>query len=804
MGRKSWSELKEKKGPGRKAKTQGPPVLDSDGKIKKNTKNRNKNKAKKGKLDENKSWLKVKKGSDEEDDNGYDSTSDNEVEKQPTAKKDNIPKKTSATATVTAKFPGELDLESDSDASIDDLPDDEIDGAISGSDDDEDMLPVELKSSKLEKVKSRTEEDADAEMQTNIADGEVFELPTCEELEKEATETPVLTAIHQRIKDNLHALSNFKKYKQTDRSRSEYLSVLIKDLMTYYSYNEFFMEYLVNLFPGGEILEFLEACEVKRPITIRSNSLKTRRRDLAQALINRGVNLDPVGKWSKVGLVIYNSSVPIGATPEYLAGHYMLQGASSMLPVMALAPQENERVLDMCSAPGGKTSYISSLMKNTGVVVANDAKADRLKALVANCHRLGIANTLVCNYDGREFPKVMGGFDRVLLDAPCSGTGVISKDEQVKVNKSEKDIQRCSHAQKELLLAAIDSVDAKSKTGGYIVYSTCSIMVEENEWVVDYAMMHRKNVQLISTGLDFGREGYTRYRERRFHHTMNLTRRFYPHTQNMDGFFVAKFKKLSNKIPEAIVDYAEAGEDVNVEDSEVPTLKLRKKKNLPMVVDDTTNAADTVATDTTVPSEDLTEVENSEEVLTNLPTTKLKKKKKKSKVVDDTTNTSDIVALDTTVTTEDIPEVPQTVDIKQKVKGRKKKKVIVNTDVSEEVDQDIAIELKNDTTNSPDIVTLDITSEDLPEVPRTVDIKQKVKGRKKKKVKVNTDVSEEVDQEIELENDIVEEQLIEVTEEANLPVKTKNKRKSIVVSKKSKKKKTSDHNTELDLDDAPE
>ena len=232
-----------------------------------------------------------------------------------------------------------------------------------------------------------------------------------------------------------------------------------------YSYNEYFMEYLVNLFPGGEILEFLEACEVRRPITIRSNSLKTRRRDLAQALINRGVNLDPVGKWSKVGLVVYNSSVPIGATPEYLAGHYMLQGASSMLPCMALAPQENERVLDMCAAPGGKTSYISSLMKNTGVVVANDAKAERLKSLVANCHRLGIANTLVCNYDGRSFPKAMGGFDRVLLDAPCSGTGVISKDEAVKINKSDKDIQRCSHVQKELLLAAIDSVDAKSTTG---------------------------------------------------------------------------------------------------------------------------------------------------------------------------------------------------------------------------------------------------------------------------------------------------------------------------------------------------
>merc|ERR1719402_1915958 len=145
------------------------------------------------------------------------------------------------------------------------------------------------------------------------------------------------------------------------------------------------IERFLQQFTVSEIMDVLEANEVQRPVTIRTNSLKTRRRDLAQALINRGVNLDPVGAWSKVGLVVYDTSVPIGATPEYLAGHYMLQGASSMLPVMALAPQENERVLDMSAAPGGKTTYISALMKNSGMVVANDASEDRLKSLVANC-----------------------------------------------------------------------------------------------------------------------------------------------------------------------------------------------------------------------------------------------------------------------------------------------------------------------------------------------------------------------------------------------------------------------------------
>lgn len=113
----------------------------------------------------------------------------------------------------------------------------------------------------------------------------------------------------------------------------------------------------------------------------------------------------------------------------------MLQSASSFLPVIALAPQPDERILDMASAPGGKATYISALLQNTGTVFANDSNKQRTKSLTANVHRMGCKNVVVCNYDAREFPRVMGGFDRVLLDAPCSGTGVISKDASVKVNK---------------------------------------------------------------------------------------------------------------------------------------------------------------------------------------------------------------------------------------------------------------------------------------------------------------------------------------------------------------------------------
>jgi ribosomal RNA methyltransferase Nop2 len=142
----------------------------------------------------------------------------------------------------------------------------------------------------------------------------------------------------------------------------------------------------------------------------------------------------------------------------------------------------------MAAAPGGKTSYIAQLMKNSGVLFANDIKKERLKSLTANVQRLGITNTVVTCFDGKKFPSIMTGFDRVLLDSPCSGLGVIARDPAIKGQKTRKEILKLAHLQKELILAAIDCVDAHSKTGGYIVYSTCSITVEENEWVVDYAL----------------------------------------------------------------------------------------------------------------------------------------------------------------------------------------------------------------------------------------------------------------------------------------------------------------------------
>ena len=188
-------------------------------------------------------------------------------------------------------------------------------------------------------------------------------LPSGQEIEKEEA-APDLQIIQARMADVIKVLQDFKNRREEGVDRQQYLARLKKDLCLYYTYNDFMVDKFLQIFPVSEIMDVLEANEVQRPVTIRTNSLKTRRRDLAQALINRGVNLDPVGKWSKVGrkdflssscfylvqvgLVVYSATVPLGATPEYHAGHYILQ-----------VKQKSNLTLFQCLVPGLSLIHIS-------------------------------------------------------------------------------------------------------------------------------------------------------------------------------------------------------------------------------------------------------------------------------------------------------------------------------------------------------------------------------------------------------------------------------------------------------------
>lgn len=384
--------------------------------------------------------------------------------------------------------------------------------------------------------------------------------------------------LNRRCEEVLERLGNSKVAKLAPGERVLLLVELRKILCRQFSYSEQLMEYIMGLFSPAECFAFLEMMETPRPVTIRVNSLKTTKAALVKSLTERGVNMEPLDEVCKMAFKINQSKVPIGATPEYLAGHYMLQSAASMLPVRALAPQPGDSILDMAAAPGGKTTHIGQIMKNKGSIVANDFKKDRTRALFFNCQRMGLTNVAITNFDGRKFPSALRKFDRVLLDAPCTGLGVISRDQSIKVKRTILDVYKAAHLQKELLRKAIDLC----RVGGYVVYSTCSFAVEENEGVVDY-VLKKRHVKLVDTGLNIESRAYTKFKEHRFSDRMKYCVRVFPHTHNLDGFFIAKLLKTREGIrgqedeeKEEAVEGVEAEKDSDSED-EKPVHKAAKR-----------------------------------------------------------------------------------------------------------------------------------------------------------------------------------------------------------------------------------
>merc|ERR1712062_705039 len=178
-------------------------------------------------------------------------------------------------------------MESDEESDENDFPADDFEEEHRDEDEDNDDgdLPIEKQSKKLKKKQARLEKEAEAELQLNFAEREVFQLPSGQEIEQEKSRPPDLQIIQTRLKDVIDVLKNFAEKRQAECSRQEYLECLRRDLCTYYDYNDYMMSKMMDVFSLDELLEVLEANEVQRPLTIRTNSLKTRRRDLAQALI---------------------------------------------------------------------------------------------------------------------------------------------------------------------------------------------------------------------------------------------------------------------------------------------------------------------------------------------------------------------------------------------------------------------------------------------------------------------------------------------------------------------------------------
>lgn len=226
----------------------------------------------------------------------------------------------------------------------------------------------------------------------------------------------------------------------------------------------------------------------------------------------------------------------VSSTLDYFLGRLYLQDGSSMIPPLVLAPKENERVLDITAAPGSKTTQISQMMSNKGVIVANDNSITRIKALRNNINRLGCVNILITRFDVFRFPS--GLFDKVLLDAPCSLEGSMRK---YFINWNEHLIRRFSGMQKRMILKAF----GLTKPGGLLVYSTCTYAPEENESVVQFLLNNFKDAKLEQVkipGLQ-AHNGLTKFRDTSYDSCLKKCARIYSHDYNTGGFFIAKIRR---------------------------------------------------------------------------------------------------------------------------------------------------------------------------------------------------------------------------------------------------------------------
>lgn len=228
--------------------------------------------------------------------------------------------------------------------------------------------------------------------------------------------------------------------------------------------------------------DFIAACQRPLRRSIRVNTLKISVGDFLALVSPYNWQLTPV-PWCAEGFWIERDdedAVPLGSTAEHLSGLFYIQEASSMLPVAALFADDNapERVMDVAAAPGSKTTQIAARMGNQGAILANEYSASRVKVLHANISRCGIHNVALTHFDGRVFGAALPeAFDAILLDAPCSGEGVVRKDPDALKNWSVESNLEIAATQREL----IDSAFHALRPGGTLIYSTCTLNRDENE-----------------------------------------------------------------------------------------------------------------------------------------------------------------------------------------------------------------------------------------------------------------------------------------------------------------------------------
>ena len=307
-----------------------------------------------------------------------------------------------------------------------------------------------------------------------------------------------------------------------------------------------FVERMSILFNNNEedVKKFFEIINVPYLKAIRCNTLKISPQELKKRLEDKGWKIKQISNAHPEIMQIQSNLSPgeLGKTKEHILGYYYVQEITSMMPIIALQPTSDDILLDCCASPGSKTTQAAALMNNKGTIIANDVSISRTAILSANLERCGITNTIITRHDAihlnNKLKKLNLKFDKILVDAPCSGEGNIRTSPRTLLEWSEPLLKSLSKKQKQIASSAVELL----KQDGEMIYSTCTHAPEENEEVVQY-LLDNFNLEIIETKLPIkSRPGITNWKDQTFSKDMIKCHRIYPQDNNMEGFFVCKLK----------------------------------------------------------------------------------------------------------------------------------------------------------------------------------------------------------------------------------------------------------------------
>ncbi|MFW9831854.1 MAG: RsmB/NOP family class I SAM-dependent RNA methyltransferase [Candidatus Thorarchaeota archaeon] len=313
---------------------------------------------------------------------------------------------------------------------------------------------------------------------------------------------------------------------------------MIRDIVVPSTFEQRFRSLL-----GDEYEIFIRSIRQPREHFVRINTLKTTLQTGLARLHNWDISASPL-PWYKAGFRISGNQAQLPFTPEYSLGYFYIQEGGSMLPPIALNPQPNHLVLDLCAAPGSKTTQLAQMMENQGTIIANDRSFRRLTGLGHNIQTCGIINTIVLCEDGRHLStRIPLQFDRVLIDAPCTASGHLRSKPQRYHTPDPQRIKGLQTLQKGLLTSGFRLL----KPEGLLVYSTCSLHPEENEAVIHHLISHNPQAEIIQPSIPEikSHSGITQWSKKHYNSAIQKCLRVYPHDNNTDGFFIALLRKES-------------------------------------------------------------------------------------------------------------------------------------------------------------------------------------------------------------------------------------------------------------------